>query len=122
MKLNHDLVRDILLFIESHQIDSNMDIGSSQLVEVADKHHATFEEIEYTVDRIAEAGFINSIPDMGETYIIESITWDGHEFLDNVRDPTIWNKTKQTASKLSSVSMPIIAGIAIKHIAEILGI
>ncbi|MGR8860810.1 DUF2513 domain-containing protein [Leuconostoc citreum] len=121
MKLNHDLVREILLFVESHQNATNMDIGSSQLADISNKYGATFEETENTVYRMEEAGFIKYIPDMAERYIIECITWNGYEFLDNVRDPKIWKSTKLTASKLSSVSIPIIAGIAIKHIAKTLG-
>lgn len=122
MKLNHDLVRDILLFVESHQTSDNMDIGASRLVEVSNKYHVIFEETQYTMERIEEARFIKYMPDMLETYIIESITWNGYEFLDNVCDPTIWKKTKQPASKLSLVSIPIIAAIAIQHVAKTFGL
>jgi len=30
---------------------------------------------------------------------VSSLTWEGHEFLDKIRDETIWSKTKDAISK-----------------------
>ncbi|WP_423738704.1 DUF2513 domain-containing protein [Clostridium niameyense] len=50
------------------------------------------------------------------------ITWDGHEFLDNIRDNDIWNKTKNTISKINGVSIPIISDIAKSILLKKLGL
>ena len=30
---------------------------------------------------------------------IKSLTWDGHDFLDAIRDEKVWNKTKQVVKE-----------------------
>ena len=40
------------------------------------------------------------------------ITWAGHEFLDTVRDPEIWRKTKNGADQLGSWTIKILADMA----------
>jgi hypothetical protein len=37
-----------------------------------------------------------------------SITWEGHEFLEKARDPTIWVRGLTLAKKAGSVSFPIL--------------
>lgn len=41
-----------------------------------------------------------------------ALTWSGHEFLDTVRDPEIWEQTKAGAAKLGSLSLGMLAEIA----------
>ena len=52
--------------------------------------------------------------------VINSITWNGHQFLDNVRSNTVWNKTKETAIKLGSVSVSFLSNIAAQIIANVI--
>jgi hypothetical protein len=40
------------------------------------------------------------------------MTWLGHEFLDSVRDPDIWRKTKEGASVAGSIGFEIVLEIA----------
>jgi len=44
------------------------------------------------------------------------ISWEGYEFLDKVRDPEIWKKTKEGASKLGSWSVRLLGEIASGYI------
>ncbi|CUS26106.1 hypothetical protein FC70_GL000498 [Paucilactobacillus oligofermentans DSM 15707 = LMG 22743] len=39
------------------------------------------------------------------------ITWDGHEFLDTIRDPEVWSNTKKILSHLESVSISTVSNI-----------
>ncbi len=65
----------------------------------------TETEILYTVDRLIEAGYLNSysVPVMGKERIpvIKSISFEGHQFLDCIRDKGIWEQTKEAASTQS---------------------
>lgn len=36
---------------------------------------------------------------------IIGLTWKGHEFLDNIRDNTVWNAVKEKASKFGGLSI-----------------
>lgn len=40
------------------------------------------------------------------------ISWAGHEFLDSVRDPEIWRKTKDGATKVGSWSLKLLGEMA----------
>lgn len=40
------------------------------------------------------------------------ITWKGHEFIDSIRDPEIWRKTKEGASKVGSWSLKLLGDMA----------
>ncbi|MGJ0374890.1 DUF2513 domain-containing protein, partial [Listeria monocytogenes] len=46
---------------------------------------------------------------------IESITWQGHLFLDNIRDNESWKKVKQIADKVASASLLVTAELAGKY-------
>jgi len=113
MQLNHDCVRQLLLFIEESGNYSKRLSTDSIVID-----SFTPDEIVYTAERLAEADFINirQFKAMGQTrpcYFIESITYTGHEFLDNIRDDSVWTTTK---SKLSSVvkssSLTIMSSVA----------
>lgn len=40
------------------------------------------------------------------------LTWKGHEFLDNIRDPAIWRETKDGAKKLGGFSIELLGALA----------
>lgn len=112
MQLNHDCVRDVLLYIESN---ANYQVKlSSNSMKIKD--YAT-EEIVYTIERLSEADFLNVTPitSIGmhfPGYIVKSITYKGHEFLDNIKDNNVWADTKKQLSKFSSTSLGIISSVA----------
>lgn len=45
---------------------------------------------------------------------INNITWNGHQFLNTIRPKTVWEATKQGASKLGIMSMHALSTIAMK--------
>ncbi|MGY0523152.1 DUF2513 domain-containing protein [Pseudomonas aeruginosa] len=53
---------------------------------------------------------------------MSSLTFDGHKYLDNIRDPKIWKESKKISSKLASVSIDIMSEIAAKVITKTLGL
>lgn len=40
------------------------------------------------------------------------LTWHGQDFLDSVRDPTVWDKTRDGAKKLGGVTFEMFIGLA----------
>ena len=38
---------------------------------------------------------INTLGPEVQDFIVERLTWDGHEFLDSIRSDTVWQKTKK---------------------------
>ncbi len=109
MKLNQDLVRLLLLQIE----DKTGPYEPLELSDISIKDYS-YEEILYTTERLLEAGYIKArlkTTDLHRNQVIYSLTWDGHKFLDTVRDNVVWRRTNDIVKKLSSVSLSLILHI-----------
>jgi hypothetical protein len=108
MKLDHDLVREILLQVEKeHESpDWELAIGNRE-------NYARF----YTATKLVEGGFLRAEvgpgTEPGEEYLfVRELTRDGHEFLDTVRDSAIWKATKQHAKEVGAGSIKAVLEIA----------
>ncbi|NFO98770.1 DUF2513 domain-containing protein [Clostridium botulinum] len=92
MKRDMELIRKILLYIEKNYVDVvlyNIDINGYE-----------FKTIAYHCKLCYKAGLICNYGDCYDergitNFGIGSLTWDGHEFLEKIKDETIWNKTKK---------------------------
>lgn len=107
MKRDTDLVRAILLKIEE---EGNPELRQVPVVEGYDEGLVTSH-----VALLMDAGLVSAIDAStldSEDYIEIALTWAGHEFLDNVRDPEIWRTTKSGAAKLGSYSIGLLADLA----------
>lgn len=85
----------------------------------------TFEQVAYHCSLLYEGGYIHAYnPQYAcgkvQAFSVSRLTWEGHEFLDKIREDTIWNKTKEAISNkglpfvfdiVKSVSSGIISGI-----------
>lgn len=118
LKRDMDLVREILLEIEREpQLDGTRPAKLS--IQGRDPN-----EVGYVVDLLIQAGFVTG-PDRrpaGAAPIVKGLTWQGHELLDNIRDPGVWEKTKEKTKPLLSVSIAILAELAKAEIKRQLGL
>ena len=104
-----DLIRNILLIYEK---DESRRHGKKIIANLADD-----DQISMHLDLLEDAGFL-------ETKVIRTtiggaslhagwrLTWEGHEFIEKIRDPEVWRKTKAGASKVGSWSIKLISDIA----------
>lgn len=119
MVLKHECVRETLLYLEKNlTFDTPIYSPNIQL------KHFSSEDINYTIAKLKEAGYINAVysgADNIPSYLIQSLTWDGHQFLDNIRDNAVWKKTKSILSKIKSTSLEISAQVASMVILNMLG-
>lgn len=119
MKLNYDCVRDLLLYLEDNlTYENTININSLKL-----KEYSSLDLV-YTADKLCEADFIDCIRsrhiDQGGPIIIaKSITYEGHQFIDTVRDNKVWKETKNIASSVASTSLKVIENIASQVITNI---
>lgn len=103
-----DLVRGILLFLE------NRDSPASIRADEFPLEGRSVSEIQYHLNLIYQAGLINGEPTKSSTSdrIISvlpfDLTWEGHEFLDTVRDPKIWREAKAGAALAGAASIEFI--------------
>lgn len=94
LKLEKDLVREILIAVEAH----NEAHGWMELT----IEGRTPIEVSYHVMLLDEAGFLSGISLGGinhSEWQPRRLTYKGHEFLDTVRDPEVWRRTKDGAEK-----------------------
>ena len=117
MKRNWDLIRKILLKLEEKaDIESEL---SSEDIRGFDRH-----TVSYHYNILAQAGLIeiednSSIGDID--YSAKSLTWQGHEFLDKIRNDSVWNKVKSTVqSKSLDLSFDVIKQVATATISAML--
>ena len=114
VKLNPNCVRDILLEIEKQPFQSELSI--SELRETL--HQYDKEEISYCCLKLYEADYIDiltvdvlrsSTPGI---ISINDITFNGHEFLNNIRSDSVWNNVKAIGTQIGSNSISALSQIA----------
>ena len=116
---NMDLIRKVLLIVESQ---AAMD-GTAEFMMQADDdvfHGHSQEALDYHLRLLREAEFLT-----GNSHMMLSVTrltWDGDEFLDNIKDNEIWSKTKKRLSGLPSVALSIVAQVAQSEVKKHLGL
>lgn len=117
MKLDFDAVRELLLVIENEvdSIDVNKVVFNSSL-ESFDKN-----SLGYALTKLIEAKIlIGSVTQVktgtGFTRIqIESISLEGHKFLDSIRVESNWEKIKKFALEKGSASLGTLVPIALER-------
>lgn len=122
MKLNHDNVRSLLLFVEESPTDSSR--NEAELSAFAEENGISKDELIYMIERLKEADYIDADITYASNsvfwYGIKTITWKGHEYLDNIRDPKVWKYVKNAASKVSGASLTVLGALAKDTIAKAL--
>jgi len=117
MKRDMDLVREILLAAEASE---KLPLGWTD-VEIEGRSRA---EISYHIALMDECNLLvaQDLSDSdGYHYAVKRLTWDGHEFLDTIRDPEIWGKTKEGVKSVGSASLEFtweMAKAYAKHLAN----
>jgi len=93
MKRDFELVRLILLEFEARDAKGQNPIAPEGY---------SNEEIRYHVEILVEAGFVGAddISRLGITRPTQ-LTWQGHEFLDSIRDSSQWGKIKTILTEKS---------------------
>ena len=107
MKLDKDLVRDILLALEK---DDGDPFGWKDLT----FNDHTQEEVAYHVCILAEGGFLvaeNLSSHDGDDWRAVRLTYHGHEFLETIRDSEAWRLTKATAKKVGVGGLKVLVEV-----------
>lgn len=112
MKLNNECVRELLLYFEKLPSDvTQLSFGKIKIEGFSDN------EIKFTGSVLVDSGLVKATPitsleDTIPNYIFKSITFEGYTFLDTIRNPEIWSKTKSVLSHLENVSIKIISTVS----------
>lgn len=114
MRRNDDLIRQLMLDLE---------VANSH---VTDSHHVsgyTRDEVAYHLAQIVKSGLAEgpepiyrsdgSDPTIPGAVMVKRLTPQGHDFISNLRDDTVWAKVKErTAEVGGSVSLDLLKQLA----------
>lgn len=112
MKRDLGLIRELLL-----KLEPLADSHAWQIIEAYDPRIQvagyTPDDIEYNLQLLVERGLIEE-PRSGpmQGIIFRRLSWEGHDYLDAVRDPKIWQKTKEATDKVGSWTFEIVKELA----------
>lgn len=124
MKLDHDKVRLFLMAIE----DSNdpMGLPEKEAVQFATDHNMTRDELAYMVTKLHEGKIITGDVRWGNNspmFIIPgNLTFEGHEYLDNIRDGKVWAAVKERTKGLASISLGVAVELGKSELKRKLGL
>ena len=122
MKRDLDLIRGILLFVED-KAGINKGVGLNELLAL----NANRDLVAYQLELLSDAGFIDAEPMKGLggylDFYIRRLTYNGHEYLDSIRDETIWEKTKEKLAMVGGAStLVVVKELAVSISKNLLGI
>jgi hypothetical protein len=115
MQRDMDLIRDLLLKVESDPMCDGRHFVT------LDIPNYSVEDVDYHLGLLIKAGYLTGTQTM-TTLSVSSLTWEGHEFLDNIKDPGIWSKTKERAKGIPGIALKVLAEIATSEIRKHLGL
>jgi hypothetical protein len=123
MTLNYDCIRDVLLYLEDtlEYTDNPVAMTHKRLTinNVANALSSySKEDVQYTIEKLYEARYIRivDVSTDSQRYMIngyiDDITWEGYNFLNNIREKSIWEATKEGAKKVGAMSISAISMIS----------
>lgn len=87
MKRDMELVRDLLISIEEHSGEKRWSVPKELDTHIAKAHLELMEQAGLVTLSASRTSVIVVIYDV-------KLTWDGHEYLNAIRNDTVWNKVK----------------------------
>ncbi len=111
MQRNMDLIRELLLRLEAFPVNLG-EVVSIPLDGIAVPSY-DLNQIEYHLNQIRESGYIDeggAPPSLGVG--LRCLTPAGHDFIDSVRDPETWAKTKKEAAGAGGFTLDLLKEIA----------
>lgn len=115
MKLHADHVRSILLEIENTQ-EMGEELENQDFEKFSIYPEISRDQFAYTLQKLNEANYINADFYFGDDELnrisVNEITFEGHQFLDAIRDDGIWKDTKGVLGKLSATPISTIKQVA----------
>jgi len=118
MKRDMDLIRELLLKLEALPVpltELKVLDGNAAAVQV---DGYTTEQIDYHLLLLEQAGFIhgggmeNFGMRFGPGIGFQSLTWAGHDFIDAMRSPDVWDRTRRAASAAGGFTVDLLVSAA----------
>jgi len=121
MKRNMEVIREIMLQTEAER-EGNVQVKGF------DEEMVRYNMALLIQANLAEGAVEDGVSNTSQApsdVVLNNLTWEGHEFLDNLRQENVWNTLKDefkdaSMSTLISVSKKLAEGYAKKKLEELL--
>lgn len=125
MKRDLDLIREIMLVLEEH-MEYGKNFQSATLFEIMEEESLIIEKLSYHVGLLVESGLIKAKEhkyQSGEPtdYLINTITSQGHDFIDIIRQDTTWNNIKEKAYSIGGSTLSVLIDIGKEYLKKQIG-
>jgi hypothetical protein len=127
MRRDMDLIRALVLKLEAMPrkpgIVEELSAGEGEMI----FEGYSSDEIDYHLNLIVEAGLLTTHGTMTSGSILfDRLTWAGHDFVDSIRSPEVWAKTKKGAEAAGGFTVDLLKDLAKgfikKQIEELTGV
>ena len=116
MKRDMNLIRELLFQLESDQ--------GGKVRRLQAPEGCSPEQVNYHATLMLQAGLIEgkrTVAFSGVTFRDLSLTWTGHEFLDAIRPPLVWERVQERLAHLGGATLAVVKDLAIDELKKILG-
>ncbi|GHT12324.1 hypothetical protein FACS1894170_07000 [Planctomycetales bacterium] len=106
MKLEINIIKSLLADIEN-----SADYPEPFIINKVDGVEADSVTINYHLVLMIEAGLISGLEKINHDkryVLVERMTWAGHDFLANAKNPDIWKRFEEASSSFGSFSINIL--------------
>lgn len=125
MKRDLDLIREIMLVLED-KMEYGKNFMSDKLFEIMKNETLSIEKLAYHIGLLAESNFIKVKEHKNynevSVYVINTITSDGHDFIDTVREKNTWNVVKEMAVKIGGFTLSLLVDIGKEYLKKEIGL
>ena len=122
MKRDLDLIRAILLKLEEeiglHSKTYDFQFANSKLSVPGYADDDVYSHLLMLID----SPYVKGRRALSGEITVKALTWNGREFLDDIRDVEIWGKTKERAKAVAGVGLQFLWEIAKAEIKTKLGL
>lgn len=126
MKRDWDVVREILTKVESMDLYNQELSLKSFETKTAKELFIISGHMKLLIERELVNGVMYSQLNIRlyiDDFSVKGLTWAGHEFLDSIRNDTVWNKTKETfTTKGLDMTFETIKAVAAAAMTSMLGL
>lgn len=112
MKRDLDVIRTILLQLE------RMDVPAGQYTAVGPNEleiqGCDGDKVAYHIQLLKSAGFVRELGSKPSRYGMNysGLSWEGHEFLDSVRDEAVWRNTRKAMNTIGGFTFDLVTDMA----------
>lgn len=108
MRRDDDLIRSLMFQAEKHDDWHLIETGALVMNPTPEENKRA-----YHIHLLVDAGLFAQVGNG-----VFRLTNSGHDWLDAVRDETIWNRTKDVASRVGGVGLDMLATIATGYVKQ----